>query len=128
MFPWTYDFDTATFSAGGSPAAPFDPSIRSASQDYEIAWVSGWAALEFSQYIEESIKSTAAASGVHVGAICDSEFDPEKALACAETVAETNPGAGTGEPDSSMAVFDAAGIPVVTIDVWHPNAIFSAHN
>ncbi len=130
VFPWTYDFDTATFSAGGSPAAPFDPSIRSASQDYEIAWVSGWAALEFSQYIEESIKSTAAASGVHVGAICDSEFDPEKALACAETVAETNPDAvvfgnwRSEAADSSMAVFDAAGIPVVTIDVWHPNAIF----
>ena len=134
VFPWTYNFDTSAFEAGGSPAAPFDPSIRSASQDYEIAWVSGWAALEFSQYIEESIKSTAAASGVHVGAICDSEFDPEKALACAETVAETDPDAvvfgnwRSEAADSSMAVFDAAGIPVVTIDVWHPNAIFFGAN
>ena len=134
VFPWTYNFDTATFDAGSSPAAPFDPSIRTASQDYEIAWVSGWAALEFSQYIANSIKSTAAASGVHVGAICDSEFDPEKALACAETVAESDPDAvifgnwRSEAAESSMEVFDDAGIPVITIDVWHPNAIFFGAN
>ena len=135
VFPWTYNFDTATFEvdsdpAGGSPAAPFDPSVRTASQDYEIAWVSGWAELEFSQSIEESIRSTAAASGVHVGAICDSEFDPAKALACAETVAASDPDAvifGNWRREaavSSMEVFDDSGIPVITIDVWHPNAIF----
>ena len=134
VFPWTYNFDTANFEAGDSPAEPFDPSIRTATQDYEIAWVSGWAALEFSQYIENSIKSTAAASGVHVGAICDSEFDPEKALACAETVAESDPDAvifgnwRSEAAESSMEVFDDAGIPVITIDVWHPNAIFFGAN
>ena len=134
VFPWTYNFGTATYEAGGEPAAPFDPSIRTASQDYEIAWVSGWAALEFSQYIANSIESTAAASGVHVGAICDSEFDPEKALACAETVAESDPDAvifgnwRSEAAESSMEVFDDVGIPVITIDVWHPNAIFFGAN
>ena len=134
VFPWTYNFDTATFEAGSSPAAPFDPSIRTASQDYEIAWVSGWAALEFSQFIEDSIVSTAAASGVHMGVICDSEYDPEKALSCAATVAETNPDAvvfgnwRNEAANSSMEVFNNAGIPVITIDVWHPNAIFFGAN
>ena len=130
VFPWTYNFDTATFEAGDSPAATFDPSTRTATRDYEIAWVSGWADLEFSQYVRDSIERTAAASGVHVGAICDSRFDPEKALACAETVAQSDPDAvifsnwRSEAAESSMEVFDEAGIPVVTIDLWHPNAIF----
>ena len=134
VFPWTYNFDTATFEAGDTPAAPFDPSIRQASQDWEIAWISGWAALDYLQYVEDSIRRTAAASGAHVGAVCDSDFNPAKALACAETVAETDPDAvvfGNWRSEaagSSMAVFDAAGIPVVTIEVWHPNAIFFGAN
>ena len=134
VFPWTYNFDTGTFEAGDTAAASFDPSIRQASQDWKIAWVSGDASLEFSGYIEDSIVSTAAASGVRVGAICDSEYDPEKALACAETVAESQPDAVVfgnwriEAAESAMEVFDDARIPVITIDVTHPNAIFFGAN
>ena len=130
VFPWTYNFDTATFEAGSSPAAPFDPSIPQAARDYEIAFVSGWAALEWSQYVRDSVERTASASGVHVGAICDSEFDPERALTCAQRIVASEPHAvvfgnwRSEAAESSMRVFDDAGIPVITLDVWHPNAVF----
>ncbi len=135
VFPWVYNTDTSTFEAqGDEPAATFDPSIRTASQNWRLGWVSGWAALEFSTYIEESINSTAEASGVSVVGTCDSEFDPEKALACAETISELSPDAvvfgnwRSEAAESSMRVFDEAGIPIITIDVWHPNAIFFGAN
>ena len=135
VFPWVYNTDTSTFEVeGADPADPFDPSIRTASQPWRLGWVSGWAALEFSTYIEESIRSTAAASGVEIVGTCDSEYDPEKALSCAETISELDPDAvvfgnwRSEAAESSMNVFNAAGIPIITIDVFHPNAIFFGAN
>ena len=135
VFPWVYNTDTSTFEASGDdPAAPFDPSIRTASQPWRLGWVSGWAALEFSTYIENSIRSTASASGVEIVGTCDSEFEPEKALACAETISELEPDAvvfgnwRSEAAESSMRVFNEAGIPIITIDVFHPNAIFFGAN
>ena len=134
VFPWTYDSSTGAFEAGDSPAAPFDPSIRAASQDYEIAWVSGLAESEWFQSLENSILGTAAASGVHVGVTCDSEFDPRKAVACAETVSRSDPDAvifanwRSEAAEPSMEIFDDAGIPAITIDVWHPNAVLVGAN
>ena len=132
--PWTYDSSTGAFESGDSPAAPFDPSIRAASQDYEIAWVSGLAESEWFQSVENSIQGAAAASGVHVGVTCDSEFDPGKAVACAETVSRSDPDAvifanwRSEAAESSMEIFDDAAIPAITIDVWHPNAVLVGAN
>ena len=132
--PWTYDSSTGAFEAGDSPAAPFDPSIRAASQDYEIAWVSGLAESEWFQSVENSIQGAAAASGVHVGVTCDSEFDPGKAVACAETVSRSDPDAvifanwRSEAAESLMEIFDDAAIPAITIDVWHPNAVLVGAN
>ena len=127
---WIYDFEAATFVAGEGPAEPFDPSIRRAAGDYEIAWVSPIAASETVQDVEDAIRSTAAASGVHIGVVCDGALDPAKMLACADTVAASDVDAVIfgnifGEvAESAMEVFDEAGLPVITFDVWHPNAVF----
>ena len=131
---WTYDFEAATFVAGDSPAAPFDPSIRPATRDYEIAWVSPFAASEAAQDIEAAIRGAAAASGVRIGAVCDGALDPDETLACANRVAESGADAvifgnvfdEVAAP--AMEVFDRAGLPVVTFDTWHPNAVFVGAN
>ena len=134
VFPWAYDASTGAFEAGDSPAAPFDPSIRAAPQDYEIAWVSGRADSEWFQSVEQSIQGAAGASGVHMGVTCDSGFDPQKAVACAETVSSSNPDGvvfanwRSEAAESSMEIFDDAAIPAITIDVWHPNAVLVGAN
>ena len=136
VFPWTYNFDTATYEQeGNTPATRFDPAVRQASENWDIGYVNGWAALEFSTLIANSVHSTADASGVNIVGECDAEFDPEKALQCAETTIQLDPDGviftnwQSSAAESSMNVFNEAGIPVITIDVWHPNAIFfGAHN
>ena len=134
VVPWTYDFEAATFVTDNSPAGPFDPSIRQASRNYEIAWVSPIAAAEAAQDIEDAIRSTAAASGAHIGVICDGALDPERMLACADSVAGSDADAVIfgnvfGEVAApAMEVFDEAGLPVVTFDVWHPNAVLVGAN
>jgi ribose transport system substrate-binding protein len=59
------------------------------------------------------------------------KFSPEKAITCAEQSVTLNPDfvihsnfQGGLSGDQSMEIFDAAGVPVAVIDVWHPNAIF----
>ena len=130
----TYDFEASTFVAGNSPAGPFDPSIRQAAGDYEIAWVSPGAASASAPEVEEATRSAAAASGVHIGVVCDGALDAEELLACAERVAGSDADAVIlGDVPGELAapalgVFDEAGLPVVTFDVWHPNAVFVGAN
>ena len=135
VFPWKYNFDTGQFEQdGNTPAAPFDPSIRTASQEWVIGWSNPLASIDFSTTIENSVLSTAAASGVKIVGNCDIDFDPAKALACTETVLQLNPDAvifpswRIEAAESSMALYNEARTPVVNMDVYHPNAIFFGAN
>jgi len=131
VFLWKYNFDTGVFEQDGDEPAPrFDPSPRTASQDWQIGWSNPWAALEFSTLLENSTIRTAEAAGASIVGNCDIEFDPAKALACTETVLQLNPN-GAVFPNwqesaaaASMALYDAARVPVINMDVYHPNAIF----
>ena len=123
---WVYDFEAARFVAGGAPAAPFDPSTRQAAGDYEIAWVSPGAASIAGGAVEAAIREMAAASGVHVGVVCDGGLSAEETLACAQRVAASGAdavilGGVPGEVAApALEVLEGAGLPVVTFDVWHP--------
>lgn len=131
VFLWKYNFDTGVFEQDGDePAPPFDPSPRTASQDWQIGWSNPWAALEFATLLENSTIRTAEDAGASIVGNCDIQFDPAKALGCTETVLQLNPD-GAIFPNwqesaaaASMALYDAAGVPVVNMDVYHPNAIF----
>ena len=131
---WVYDFEAARFVAGEGPAGPFDASIRRAAGDYEIAWVSPGAASASAQEVEAAVLGAAAASGVHIGVVCDGALGAAEVLACAETAAGSGADGvilanGFGEvAASAREVFDEAGLPVVTFDVWHPNAVFVGAN
>lgn len=131
VFSWKYNFDTGMFEQEGTdPAPPFDPSPRTASQNWKIGWSNPWAALEFSTLLENSTIRTAEAAGASVVGNCDIEFDPAKALGCTETVLQLNPDAVVfpnwqeAAAEASMALYNAARVPVVNMDVYHPNAIF----
>ena len=124
---WTYDFEAARFVAGSQPAPPFDPSTRQAVADYEIAWVSPGTASADVEAIEDAIRDTAAASGAHVGVVCDGGPSTEQTLACAHKIAQSGADAvilsDVPAATAAMEVLDEAGLPVVTFDVWHPNAV-----
>jgi len=131
VFLWKYNFDTGMFEQDGTdPAPPFDASPRTASQDWQIGWSNPWAALEFSTLLENSTIATAEAAGASVVGNCDIEFDPAKALACTETVLQLNPDGvifpnwQSAAAESSMALYNEARVPVINMDVYHPNAIF----
>ena len=124
---WTYDFEAARFVAGSQPAAPFDPSTRQAAADYEIAWVSPGSASANTDAVEDAIRDTAAASGAHIGVVCDGGPNTEQTLDCATKIAASSADAvilsDVPAATAAMEVLDEAGLPVVTFDVWHPNAV-----
>ena len=124
---WTYDFEAARFVASSQPAAPFDPSTRQAAADYEIAWVSPTSASADVDAVQDAIRDTAAASGAHIGVICDGGHNTEQTLACATKIAASSADAvilsDVPAGAAAMEVLDEAGLPVVTFDVWHPNAV-----
>ena len=119
------------FVEDSMPADTWDNTTRIAKSNYTIAYNNGWAAIDFTVKITENLKEAAAASGVTIVGFCDMEFSPEKAITCAEQSVTLNPdfvihsnfqGGLSGE--QSMEIFDAAGVPVAVVDVWHPNSIF----
>jgi ribose transport system substrate-binding protein len=93
----------------------------------------GWATNPFAIPIRKSIEKNARDLGLKL-IYCDAEFKPEKAISCAETLANQKPDfviAGNwqgGAAAALMAIFDKARIPAVSIDVSHPNAIFFGAN
>ena len=85
--------------------------------------------IPFSAEINKGIYRLADELGYEV-VYCDNNFDPNLAVSCAETIAQQQPDFvvesnwQAGAAQSVMDIFDAAKIPVATIDVVHPNAIF----
>jgi len=113
------------------PADTWDNTTRIAKSNYNIAWNNGWAAIDFTVKITDNLLEAAEASGVTIVGFCDMEFSPEKAITCAEQSVTLNPDfvihanfQGGLSGDQSMEIFDAAGVPVAVVDVWHPNSIF----
>jgi ribose transport system substrate-binding protein len=128
---WQYDFDSSTYSVvEGDASQTYVPDVtRAFPEGTVIGYADGIAAIPFSTDIRSGIYRLADELGFDV-AYCDNNFDAQLAITCAETIAEQNPAFvvesnwQAGSAEALMAIFDAAGIPVVSIDVAHPNAIF----
>src|SRR5215475_2382818 len=92
---WTYDAATGKYVVvPGDASGQYTPNLRKPAKHLTFAFAEGWAAIPFSVSINKGIYRIAKDLGIDI-IYCDQEFKPEKAK-----------------------------IPVVTIDVWHPNAIF----
>jgi ribose transport system substrate-binding protein len=127
---WTYDAASGKFVVvEGDASAPYVPNIRKPSKPLTFAFAEGWAAIPFSVSINKGIYRIAEEQGISV-IYCDQEFKPEKAVTCAEQLSQQKPDFAivsnwqSGAAESIMKIYDAAKIPVVNIDVWHPNGIF----
>jgi ribose transport system substrate-binding protein len=127
---WTYDAATGKYVAvPGDASGEYVPNLRKPGKHLTFAFAEGWAAIPFSVSINKGIYRIAKDLGIDI-IYCDQEFKPEKAVTCAEQLSQQKPDFAivsnwqSGAAEAIMKIYDKAKIPVVTIDVWHPNAIF----
>ena len=128
---WQYDSPTGQYvEVPGDASAPYVPNLdRTAPEPYTIGYVEGWAANTASALIHKGIYDLAAKMGVEI-VTCDAQFEPDKAVTCAETITQQRPdfvinANWRSEAATAMSkIFDAAKIPSNNADVMHPNAIF----
>jgi ribose transport system substrate-binding protein len=127
---WQYDADAGTYGpVEGDATQPYVPNLRPFPEGTVIGFAEGLASIPFSAEINKGIYRLADELGYEV-VYCDNNFDPNLAVSCAETIAQQAPDFvvesnwQAGAAQSVMDIFDAAKIPVATIDVVHPNAIF----
>jgi ribose transport system substrate-binding protein len=128
---WKYDKATGQYKvAPGKVPAEYVPHVTKESKQYTIAFAEGWAANAFSVPIHKAMYKLAAQMGVKL-IYCDNEFKTDKAITCAETLASQHPDFAVESNWQSavapavMKIWNKAKIPTVTLDVWHPNAIFA---
>lgn len=127
---WTYDAATGVYvEAEGDASVPYTPNLREPEGDVTFAFAEGWAAIPFSVAINQGVYRIADDLGIEI-IYCDQEFDAEKAVTCAEQLTQQGPDFAivsnwqSGAAEAVMAIYNAAKVPVVNIDVWHPNGIF----
>jgi len=127
---WTYDAGSGKYTvAAGDASGQYTPNLRKPAKKLTFAFAEGWAAIPFSVSINKGIYKIAGDLGISI-IYCDQEFKPEKAVTCAEQLSQQKPDFAivsnwqSGAADAIMKIYDAAKIPVVNIDVWHPNGIF----
>lgn len=127
---WKYDFDAGKYvEAPGDASGQYVPNLRKPAKPLTFAFAEGWAAIPFSVSINKGIYRIAGDLGIKI-IYCDQEFKPEKAVTCAEQLSQQKPDFAivsnwqSGAAEAIMKIYNAAKIPVVNIDVWHPNGIF----
>ena len=127
---WQYDAASASYQpVEGDATAPYVPNLRAFPEGTKIGFAEGLAAIPFSNAINRGIYKLADELGFEV-VYCDNNYDPQLAVSCAETIVQQQPAFvvesnwQASAAESAMAIFNEAGIPVVSVDVLHPNAIF----
>lgn len=127
---WTYDWDTGKYEvAEGDASKAYVPNLRVPKKPISIAYNDGFGGIPFTVEIKKNLERLADKYGITLF-YCDSQFKPEKAVACAEQQVVKEPDFAiesnfqTGAAAAVMKVWDDARIPVVNIDVSHPNGIF----
>lgn len=127
---WSYNTETSTYDVvSGDASAPYALNLRALPEGSRVGFAEGWAAIPFSYAINERLYELADELGFEV-VYCDNDYKPEKAVSCAELIAlqgadvviESNWHSGAAA--AVMNIFNEVGIPVLSLDVLHPNAIF----
>jgi ribose transport system substrate-binding protein len=127
---WVFDTATGMYKeVPGDASGAYTPNLRKPAKPLTFAFAEGWAAIPFSVSINKGIYRIAGDLGINV-IYCDQEFKAEKAVTCAEQLSQQKPDFAvvsnwqSGAAEAIMKIYGAAKIPVVNIDVWHPNGIF----
>lgn len=126
---WTYDSATGEYAPVDGDATSYEVKLNKPDKPLTIAYMDPWGTNLFAIPIREGVQKISDDLGINL-IYCDTEFKPEKAVSCAELVAQQAPDfaiAGNwqaGAAGGVMGVLDKAKIPAASIDVVHPNAIF----
>lgn len=127
---WSYNTDTSAFEVvDGDASAPYVANPRAMPEGTKIAFAEGWAAIPFSYSINQRLYQLAEEIGFEV-VYCDNAFKADQAVSCAELIAQQGADVviesnwQSGAAAAVMNIFNEAGIPTMSVDVVHPNAIF----
>jgi len=127
---WSYDNETGDFGVvDGDASPPYAPNLRALPEGTKIGFAEGWAAIPFSYAINQRLYALADELGFEV-VYCDNDFKADKAVSCAELIVQQGADVviesnwQSGAAAAVMNIFDEAKIPVMSVDVVHPNAIF----
>ncbi|MEO3930617.1 substrate-binding domain-containing protein [Micromonosporaceae bacterium B7E4] len=126
---WTYDAATGKYVEVKGDASTYTPTLEKPTDPTTIAYMDPWGSNPFAIPIREGVQQLTKKLGIKL-IYCDTEFKPERAVSCAETLASQSPDfaiAGnwqTGASAATVKVFDEAKIPTNSIDVVQPNSIF----
>jgi ribose transport system substrate-binding protein len=127
---WRYDKSAGHYVvAPGSAANGYVPHMRKAPKAWTVAFAEGWAANPFSVPIHKGVYKLAKQAGLKI-VYCDNAFKTDQAITCAEQLAAQHPDFAIesnwqgGVAPGVARVWDRAHIPMVNVDVWHPDGIF----
>ena len=126
---WQYDKSVGSYSEVDGDASTYTPSLIAPEGEVTIAYMDPWASNPFAIPIREGVEKYAKDLGFTL-IYCDTQFLPDKAVSCAEMLADQQPDfaiAGNWQGGAAAAVievFNEARIPTNSIDVVHPNSIF----
>jgi ribose transport system substrate-binding protein len=127
---WKFDKASGTYKVvPGVASAPYVPRVGKAPQAWTIAFAEGWAANPFSVPIHKGVYALAKKAGVKI-IYCDNNFKTDQAITCAEQLASQHPDFAIesnwqgGVAPALSKIWQKAKVPMVNIDVYHPNGIF----
>lgn len=127
---WIYDRETGQYVVvDGDASAPYVADPRPLPEGSKVGFAEGWAAIPFSFSINKHLYELGSELGFEV-VYCDTAFDAAKAVACAEQLVTQGPTVvlnsnwQSGAAAQVAAVYDAAKVPAISVDVVHPNQIF----
>ncbi|MFA3920661.1 sugar ABC transporter substrate-binding protein [Ruegeria hyattellae] len=127
---WSYNTESKAFDVvEGDASAPYAPNLRALPDGSKVGFAEGWAAIPFSYAINQRLYELADELGFEV-VYCDNDFKADKAVSCAELIVQQGADVviesnwQSGAAAAVMNIFNEAGIPVMSVDVVHPNAIF----
>ncbi len=127
---WSYNTEASVFEVvPGDASAPYVANLRALPEGTKVGFAEGWAAIPFSYAINQRLYELADELGFEV-VYCDNDFKADKAVSCAELIVQQGADVviesnwQSGAAAAVMNVFNEASIPVMSVDVVHPNAIF----
>ena len=87
---WKYDFATGAYTIDEGDAGSYALNLNKPGKTFTLAHMDGWATNPFAIPIRKSIEKHARDLGLKL-IYCDADFKPEKAISCAETLANQKP-------------------------------------
>lgn len=131
---WTYDRATGLYGETAGDASTYVPNTdRKVPPGTVLAFGDGMAGIAFTVAIDRNLYPLAKKMGFALK-YCDMAFKTEKAISCAEELTLLKPKVAVVEnwqaaaAEQMMKIYNDARVPVVTVDLPHPNAVYFGVN